>query len=102
MLTRQGQTQAAAESFTKAIEQANIILSLTDGLYRVIYARALSHAGLSLLHQYDLLDTQADYEHAMAVCSAAGVVQANRDLLHALMQSDEGGSLAPLLDLLQV
>ncbi len=101
VLTRQQKEEEAVAIFTQSIERANIILSLTDGLYRVIYARALSHAGLSLLHQYELPETQADYEHAAAVCSAAGVLQANRELLEALMHSSGGAILRPVLDVLK-
>jgi tetratricopeptide (TPR) repeat protein len=101
VLTRQGKPDEAVAVFQQAIERANIILSLTDGLYRVIYARALAQAGLALLHGQSLDETIADSEHATAVCSADGVIQANRELLEALMQSPKGTLLSPVLEVLK-
>jgi tetratricopeptide (TPR) repeat protein/DNA-binding winged helix-turn-helix (wHTH) protein len=101
VLTRQGKSNEAIAVFQQAIERSNIILGLTDGLYRVIYARALAQAGLALLQGKSLEETTAEYEHAVAVCSADGVIQANRELLQALMQSKNGAALSPVLDVLK-
>ena len=100
ILARMGQSEAAIIAFERAIAQADKILGVTLGLYRVRYARGLANAGLALLQDESSLNNALlDYGIASAICHEAGVRHAQVQLLAALAAIN-GDKLAPVREML--
>ena len=100
ILARMGQIEKAIETFEEAVTQADKVLDMTLGLYRVRYARGLANAGLTLLRDEFTFDVTAmDYSIGMAVCGEKGVIHTNKQLMEALMVID-GDQLRPIYEML--
>jgi tetratricopeptide (TPR) repeat protein len=98
-LAQLGRPQDASNAFEKAKESAENLLKYTSRLYTARYARALALAGLGLLRDEPLTAAIEEYQRAKAMCSTAGVIQSNANLLGALMVYPQGKRLAPLIAL---
>jgi hypothetical protein len=91
----------AQAAFHKAIAFSAALLKQPQVAYDVRYARALAQSGLALITNTSLDSAQADYEAALAQCSAKGVVLEQRRLLEQLALTQDGERLEPLLALLR-
>lgn len=100
-LARQKEIGGAVTAFEQAIDHADALLQSTADLYTAHYTQALALAGLSLLRGEDRLKAINSYMKARTLCSTAGVLQAQRQLLGALIPSDERGDYERLFRLLQ-
>ncbi len=94
---RQGNPDAARQSFTAATAFADTLLAQTPGFYDARYARALTYAGLALVAGASLDPAIADYRAARAICDGAGVLSEARGRLEQLMRCPGGDRLADAL-----
>ncbi len=86
-----GQRDSAAQQLTKAIAQANELLSKTPELYDALYVRGLARAALGRPESAPAI--QQDLQAARSICAAPGVVSAYGRLLDALIQRAESEPL---------
>ncbi|HSF71784.1 MAG TPA: tetratricopeptide repeat protein, partial [Methylotenera sp.] len=93
-------TKSAATAFSAAISFANIILERTPTYFTALYARALAHAGLSLVQNSTINEAQRDYETALKICAAKGVINEQVQRLENLIKLENGEKLVPLRELL--
>lgn len=101
IVLRSDNPPVAQTAFTDALTFADALLKQPQTGYAVRYGRALARAGLSLITNGAFDDAKADYEAALAQCSAKGVVQRELRLLQELAKAANGERLKPLIDLLR-
>ncbi|HEX6289577.1 MAG TPA: tetratricopeptide repeat protein [Herpetosiphonaceae bacterium] len=92
---RQGEVEAARSAFASAVEQADVLLSRTAQLYKVLDSKALALCGLALCEgSQHLPPALAAYRAARAICQEPGVVSRVLALFDALAVADPTGMLA--------
>ena len=101
ILQRQGKTCEAAESFNKALEQAEKVLKRTSRYYRGLDAMGLSYSGLVLSDTGQYLDEALDaYEASRVITNEPGIVRRRLLLFDALAQMDSEGKLASVREVI--
>ncbi len=94
---RQGDRNAAVESYSAAIAQAEMMLDCCNQNYQALDAKGLALAGLAVLEGGNrAAEAIATFQAARAITSAAGIVGRVRRLLDALAPADAAGMLTPI------
>lgn len=95
ILQQQGKVSEAAKFFSRALEQAQVVLKRTSGYYRVLDAMGLSYSGLTLSENEPYLDEAIEaYQASRLLTYEPGIVRRRLLLLNALAQSDSEKKLA--------
>ncbi len=95
ILQQQGKVPEAAQSFSHALEQAQVVLKRTSGYYRVLDAMGLSYSGLILTENEPCLDEAIEaYQASRLLTHEPGIVRRRLLLFDALAKDDSEKKLA--------